>query len=104
MAGVLQEGRLVGLVDVDASSGSSSSSSSGSTTSTQTKPVEATTTPKATDVAAPANAAGGAYTVASGDTLSAIGAAHGTTAQALAQRNGIADPDAITPGQQLALG
>jgi LysM repeat protein len=86
------------------SSESSSSSSSGSTKSTQTKPVEATTTPKAANAAAPATAAGGAYSVVSGDTLSAIGAAHGTTAEALAQRNGIADPDVLTPGQQLALG
>ena len=75
------------------SSSSSGSSSSGSTTSS--KPVEATTTSTAS--------AGGAYTVVSGDTLSDIAAAHGTTAQSIAQHNGIANADAITPGQQLAM-
>jgi LysM repeat protein len=85
------------------SSGSSSSSSkksgsgsSGSTKSAQTAPVEATKAP-----AAPST---GSYTVVSGDTLSEIAAAHGTTAQSVAQRNGIANADAINPGQQLALG
>ena len=79
------------------SSGSSSSGSgsSGSTKSAQTAPVEATATPTAAKT--------GSYTVASGDTLSEIAAAHGTTAQSIAQRNGIANADAITPGQQLAM-
>ena len=40
----------------------------------------------------------------SGDTLSEIASAHGTTAQSVAQRNGIANADAIAPGQQLAMG
>jgi resuscitation-promoting factor RpfA len=77
------------------SSSSGSASSSGSTTSVETKPVEATT---------PAASSGGSYTVASGDTLSDIAAAHGTTAQAIAQHNGIANPDVLTPGQKLTVG
>ena len=85
------------------SSSSSGSSSSGSTKSSETKPVEATTTSKASGASASTASAGGAYTVVSGDTLSDIAAAHGTTAQSVAQRNGIANADAITPGQQLAM-
>ena len=77
-------------------SSSGSSGSSGSTKSAQTAPVEAT--------AAPAAASTGSYTVTSGDTLSEIASAHGTTAQSVAQRNGIANADAIAPGQQLAMG
>ena len=73
-------------------SGSSSSKGSGSTTPLGTKPVEA--------VAAPS---GGSYTVASGDTLSEIAAAHGTTAQSIAQRSAIANPDALTPGQKITV-
>ena len=49
-------------------------------------------------------AAAGSYTVASGDTLSDIAAAHGTTAQSIAQRSGIANPDALTPGQKITVG
>jgi GH25 family lysozyme M1 (1,4-beta-N-acetylmuramidase) len=48
--------------------------------------------------------AAGAYTVKSGDSLSAIAAAHGTTWQALAKLNGIANPNVIHPGQVLKLG
>jgi resuscitation-promoting factor RpfA len=51
-----------------------------------------------------AAAPGGAYTVASGDTLSSIAAAHGGSVASIAARNGLADPDRITPGQQLVLG
>ncbi len=55
--------------------------------------------------AQPAAAApGGAYTVASGDTLSSIAEAHGTDTASIASRNGIADPDRISPGQQLVIG
>ena len=38
-----------------------------------------------------------------GDTLSRIAARQGTSASTLAARNGLADPDRIRPGQQLAL-
>ena len=84
------------------SSSSSGSSSSGSTTSSKTKPVEATTTSQASGASSTAST-GGTYTVVSGDTLSDIAAAHGTTAQSVAQANGIANADAISPGQQLAM-
>ena len=43
------------------------------------------------------------YTVVSGDTLSAIADKFGTTYQALAERNGIADPNIIYPGQILII-
>ena len=39
------------------------------------------------------------YTVKSGDTLSGIAAMFGTTYQALAAKNGIANPNLIYPGQ-----
>ena len=41
------------------------------------------------------------YTVASGDTLSGIASRYGTTYQALAEYNGIADPNKIYVGQQI---
>lgn len=41
------------------------------------------------------------YTVQPGDTLSGIAAKLGTTYQALAQKNGIANPDRIYPGQKI---
>jgi resuscitation-promoting factor RpfA len=77
-------------------SGSSGTASSGSTTSVETKPVEATR--------ASSGSGGGSYTVASGDTLSGIAAAHGTTSQSIAQHSGIANPDALTPGQKITVG
>jgi predicted chitinase len=43
------------------------------------------------------------YVVQSGDTLSGIAARHGTTWQALQQLNGIENPNAIHPGQELKL-
>jgi len=43
------------------------------------------------------------YTVRSGDTLSGIAAAHGTTWQALAKLNGLSDPNVIHPGDKLKL-
>ena len=46
----------------------------------------------------------GTYVVRSGDTLSSIAAAHGTSASALAARNGISDADHIVVGQRLSLG
>ena len=39
------------------------------------------------------------YTVVRGDTLSAIGARHGVPWQAIAERNGLANPDLIHPGE-----
>ena len=54
---------------------------------------------------APAPAASNAktYTVKSGDTLSGIAAKYGTTYQALAALNGIADPNRINVGQVLRI-
>ena len=46
---------------------------------------------------------GGTYTVKSGDTLSGIAAAHGTTWQTLQSLNGIANANLIYPGQVLKL-
>jgi LysM repeat protein len=75
------------------SSSESSESSASSDASAETEGVAATTQKPA--------APGAAYTVASGDTLSAIAAAHGTSVASLTQTNGLADPDTLTPGQQL---
>lgn len=43
------------------------------------------------------------YTVRAGDNLSAIAAAHGTSWQALAQKNNLANPNLIFPGQVLKI-
>ena len=43
------------------------------------------------------------YTVVSGDTLSGIAARFGTSWQALAQKNGLANPNIIFPGQVLKI-
>lgn len=51
--------------------------------------------------AAPIQSAGTTYTVQSGDTLSGIAAKFGTTYQAIAAKNGIANPNLIYPGQVL---
>lgn len=48
-------------------------------------------------------AAGANYQVQEGDTLSGIAARHGTSVDALANINGIADPDRILAGQRLRL-
>ncbi|WP_433785912.1 transglycosylase family protein [Actinomycetospora sp. CA-101289] len=84
--------------DSGASEASSESSSSASDDSAAETEGIAATTP-----AQPA-APGTAYTVASGDTLSAIAAAHGTSVASLTQNNALADPDTIAPGQQLKVG
>ena len=47
--------------------------------------------------------AGRTYTVVAGDTLGAIAARYGTTYQALAAKNGIANPNLIYPGQVLKI-
>lgn len=67
---------------------------------------EASATPTARQTPSAARSTpGGTYTVAVGDTLSAIAAAHGTTWQAVyAVNHGtVADPDLIFPGQVLRL-
>ena len=46
---------------------------------------------------------GGQYVVKSGDTLSSIASAHGTTYQALAAKNGISNPNFIRVGQVINL-
>lgn len=46
---------------------------------------------------------GTTYTVRPGDTLSGIAQRHGTTVQAIAQANGITNPDRIQVGQQLRI-
>jgi LysM repeat protein/predicted chitinase len=46
---------------------------------------------------------GGSYMVQPGDTLSGIAALFGTTVDALAQANGIGDPNNISVGQQLTI-
>jgi lysozyme len=59
----------------------------------------------AVDGSAPAPApAQQTYTVQSGDTLSGIAAAYGTSWQHLADINGLANPDVIYPGQVLTIG
>lgn len=52
---------------------------------------------------APAPTTSDTYTVVAGDTLSGIAARYGTTYQALAALNGIADPNKIYPGQVLKI-
>lgn len=49
------------------------------------------------------NGQSNAYTVQSGDTLSGIAASHGTTWQALAQKNGIGNPNIIYVGQTIQI-
>jgi resuscitation-promoting factor RpfA len=81
------------------SSDSESDSDSSDSDSSETESIAATSQAK------PATApAGGAYTVVSGDTLSSVAAAHGVSWQSIAQNNAIADPDSISPGQQLKVG
>jgi LysM repeat protein len=48
-------------------------------------------------------AGGAAYTVTAGDTLSGIAARHGTSVAAIAEANGIENPNLIYVGQQLVL-
>ncbi len=60
-------------------------------------------------VVSPAPSAAGAsgesfsYTVAAGDTLATIAARFNTTPDAIAQLNGLADPNALTQGQKLQI-
>ena len=69
----------------------------------QTLKLQATTnTSTQTTTSTPAASTNqGTYTVKAGDTLSAIAAAHGTSYEALAQANGISNPNEIYVGQTL---
>lgn len=51
----------------------------------------------------PPPSGGTTYTVRPGDTLGGIAQRHGTTVQAIAQANGITNPDRIQVGQQLRI-
>jgi len=86
------------------SSEDSESSDSGSSDSDSSEAEGIAATPQAQPARQATAPAGGAYTVASGDTLSSVASAHGVSWQSIAQNNAIADPDAISPGQQLKLG
>ncbi|MFA6734485.1 MAG: LysM peptidoglycan-binding domain-containing protein, partial [Sphaerochaetaceae bacterium] len=48
-------------------------------------------------------ASGGSYTVQPGDTLTGIAASHGTTVAAIADANGIPDPNRIQAGQRITI-
>lgn len=54
-------------------------------------------------LALPGTAAAGSYTVRWGDTLSAIASRFGTTVRALAQANGLADPNRVLAGRSLSV-
>lgn len=59
--------------------------------------------PKYTAAPTTPAAGGSTYTVRSGDSLSEIAEAHGTTVKALQSLNGITNPNKITAGQELKL-
>lgn len=61
----------------------------------------ASATPAPTPAPAPAPVSTDVYTVKAGDTLSAIAKKFGTTVSALANTNGIANPDLVHVGQQI---
>ena len=101
--------------DQSSSSGSSSSSDrqasrsrSSDTTDVSSNRSSASQTSSASSSAAPASAAGGTYTVVSGDTLSEIAAAQGVSGgwEALYASNSdvISNADLIYPGQVIRLG
>jgi resuscitation-promoting factor RpfA len=103
--------KKTGNTDSSANTGGSGSSSSESSSSKSSSSSESSSSSDSSDssaetegIAAKSAKPGAAYTVASGDTLSEIAAAHGTSATSLAQTNDLADPDTITPGQQLTVG
>lgn len=81
--------------------------SSSTSTEQATPKAEKKSAPKAEKSAPRSSSApkagGASYTVASGDTLSKIAAANGTSVASLASSNDIADPDVISVGQQLSL-
>lgn len=74
-------------------------------TPTPTRPAPATSTPTtpAPTTPTPTHADTQTYTVRPGDTLSAIAARHGTTADAIAQANHIRDENLIDVGQVLTI-
>jgi resuscitation-promoting factor RpfA len=98
--------KKTGNTDDSANTGSSGSSDSGSSDSdSDSSETESIAAGGSTQQAQPTQApAGGAYTVVSGDTLSSVAAAHNVSWQSVAQNNSIADPDSISPGQQLKMG
>ncbi len=59
--------------------------------------------PAPTATAAPGGGTSCTYTVRAGDTLSVIAVRYGTTAAALAQANGLSNPNLIRPGQVLTI-
>ena len=63
-------------------------------------PVKSETAPSATPAARPTSATG-TYIVQAGDNLGRIAKAHGTTWQALAKLNALADPNSLEVGQRL---
>ncbi|RAG83233.1 transglycosylase [Streptacidiphilus pinicola] len=102
---------------VDTSAGSSNSSAGSSSDNSAAGPQSSTPAPaqapvqKSTPAPAPAQSTGssakGSYTVKSGDTLSAIAAAHGTNWHSLYAANKTTiggNPNLILPGQVLNLG
>lgn len=72
-------------------------------TTTQPAPWQATWEAGQAPWSATAATAGGTYIVQPGDMLWAIARQYGTTVQAIAQANGIANPNLIYPGQQLVI-
>lgn len=64
--------------------------------------IEAGWTIRLSGGSAPATS-GGNYTIQSGDTLTSIAEAHGTTVAAIASANGIADPNTIWAGQTITI-
>jgi LysM repeat protein len=66
-------------------------------------PSDVDPTPSAPGATPTSPAAGATYKVKSGDTLSGIAAAHGTTWQVIAQLNNITDPAKLRVGQVLQL-
>ena len=63
----------------------------------------ATVAPATPTPAPTATPAGVAYTVKSGDTLSKIAAANGSTVDAIVKANNLSDPDKLQVGQQLTI-
>ena len=120
--GAVSVGRLVGLVVLilvlyaivtaplsSASMARSGGSALGSAGTSLAQFVSSLSLPRSSRGSTPSRAAltsrsaTGAYTVRAGDTLAGIAAAHATSASALAARNGLPDPNRITPGQRLSL-
>lgn len=99
--------KKTGQTSSKANSGESSSTSSkksGSTSSSKSASSSKKTETESVRAAAPsAVAPAGAYTVASGDTLSSIAATHGVSWQKIAQRNALGNPDSLSVGQQLVM-